>query len=251
MSNLTVVILTKNEELNIVEVIANARLVTDKILVVDSGSTDKTVELAKENAAQVVYRAWDNDFAAQRNFALQYVETDWILYLDADERFDAKLIDNIKQAKQGDRDKQYCFFREVYVFGFKCRYGILRNDEVIRMFPRKSVVWKEKVHEHPVCNLKKVRLKGKLIHYTYNDLQHWVDKMGQYTTIWAENSYSKGIRTNASEAFIHAFYGFFRAYFLKLGFLDGWGGLYSSIQHFVYTLFKYLKLYELQNISKR
>ena len=85
-NNLTVVVLTKNEEKNIAVVVQNAKKVAAEVLIVDSGSTDKTVALAEANNAKVVYRAWDNDFAAQRNFALQHVKTEWVLYLDADER---------------------------------------------------------------------------------------------------------------------------------------------------------------------
>ena len=104
MSKVTVVVLTKNEEQNIVEVINNAKKCADKVLIVDSGSTDKTVELAKTVGAQVIYRAWDNDLSAQRNFALDKVETEWVLYLDADERLNDELIDAIKKA--GGETKQ-------------------------------------------------------------------------------------------------------------------------------------------------
>ena len=96
MEKLTVVILTKNEESNILKVIDNAKKITTRILIVDSGSTDKTIELAEQCGAKVVYRAWDNDFSAQRNFALEHVNTEWILYLDADERLDAQLCQSIK-----------------------------------------------------------------------------------------------------------------------------------------------------------
>ena len=98
MDNLTVVILNKNEEENIIDVIKNAAQLNKNILIVDSGSIDKTVELAKEAGAQVVYRAWDNDFSAQRNFALDKVETEWVLYLDADERLTESLIAEIKKS---------------------------------------------------------------------------------------------------------------------------------------------------------
>ena len=74
MSDVTVVILTKNEELNIVEVVKNARILTSKVMIIDSGSTDKTVELAEKSNAKVLYRAWANDFSAQRNFALEHVD---------------------------------------------------------------------------------------------------------------------------------------------------------------------------------
>lgn len=91
------IILTKNEEANIVAVIGNAQKLTNDILVVDSGSIDKTVELAERHGAKVVYRAWDNDFSAQRNFALEHIDTDWVLYLDADERMNRELVEAIKK----------------------------------------------------------------------------------------------------------------------------------------------------------
>ena len=84
VNSLAILILTKNEEINIVDVVQNAKKCTDEVIVIDSGSTDRTVELAKEQGAKVAFRAWDDDFAAQRNFALEQTEADWVLYLDAD-----------------------------------------------------------------------------------------------------------------------------------------------------------------------
>lgn len=98
MSDVTVVVLTKNEEKNIAAVVQNVKRVAAEVVIVDSGSTDKTVQLAEENGARVVYRAWDNDFSAQRNFALQHVKTEWVLYLDADERMNDELCCAIEKA---------------------------------------------------------------------------------------------------------------------------------------------------------
>ena len=246
-NKVTVVVLTKNEERHIVDVVKNAKLITDNVLIVDSGSTDKTVELAKANGAKVVYRAWDNDFSAQRNFALEHVETEWILYLDADERINEKLRENIIDKINCGENKQYSFMRRVYAFGFEYKHGIFKPDEVLRMFPTQSVHWENKVHEHPVCTFQKEKLSGFIEHYTYDSWQQWWDKAGKYTTIWAEDVYGRGKRTSVGGAFFHALYGFLRAYFVQLGFIDGWSGLYSSFQHFIYTLMKYLKLLELQN----
>lgn len=246
MDNITVVILTKNEEEHIVDVVKNAQNLTDNVLVLDSGSVDKTVELSEENNAKVIYRAWDNDFSAQRNFALKYVDTEWVLYLDADERMTNELIDNIKKEISKNKNYQYSFYREIRSFGFRYKYGVFKPDEVIRIFKTNSVIWENKVHEHPVCRSKKKVLSGMVIHYTYKNWQHWLDKAGNYTTIWAEDNFANGKRTTPVSAFVHAFYGLIRAYFIQLGFLDGWAGVFSSLQHFFYTLLKYLKLYELQ-----
>lgn len=136
--NITVVILTKNEEKDIVDAIKNAQKLTDKVLIVDSGSTDKTVALAEANNAKVVYRAWDNDFAAQRNFALQHVDTDWILYLDADERMNDGLIADIAKATVSDREALYRFERRNSAFGRDFKYGVLGPDSVVRLFPSKA-----------------------------------------------------------------------------------------------------------------
>ncbi|MGN1398511.1 MAG: glycosyltransferase family 2 protein [Erysipelotrichaceae bacterium] len=247
MFGLTVVVLVKNEELNIVDVINCAQCVSPHVLVVDSGSTDNTVALAEANGAKVVYRAWDNDFSAQRNFALQHVDNEWVLYLDADERLDDKLCDAIKNAISSDVAKQYSIMRKIHAFGFEYKHGIFKPDEVLRLFPTKAVHWENKVHERPVCNLPKERLAGFIEHYTYNSWQQWWDKAGKYTTIWAEDSFAKGKRTSLGACFGHSFYGFLRSYIIQLGFIDGWSGLYSSLQHFIYTMMKYLKLYELQS----
>lgn len=245
--NLTVVILTKNEEKNIVDVVQNAAQVTDDILIIDSGSTDKTVELAKQENARVVYRAWDNDFASQRNFAFEHTDKEWILYLDADERLNDELVEAIKSVVNSSPRKQYSIVRKIHAFGFEYKHGIFKPDEVLRMFPTNSVKWEHKVHERPICALPKKRLAGFIEHYTYDSWQQWWDKAGHYTSIWAQDNYAKGKRTTLAACLAHSIYGFIRAYFIQLGFVDGWSGLYSSFQHFIYTMMKYLKLYELQN----
>lgn len=247
MNNITVVILTKNEEKNIDGVIKNAQLVTDKVLIVDSGSTDKTIEIAEKLGATVVYRAWDNDFSAQRNFALKYVDTDWVLYLDADERMNETLIKAVKNAVDTNAQKKYVIVRRIKALGFEYKHGIFKPDKVTRMFPAKEVYWEHKVHERAVCSLDELVLPGWMDHYTYDSWQQWWEKAGKYTTIWAEDQYANGKKVSIGSAFTHAFSGFLKAYILQLGFLDGWAGLYSSFQHSAYTMIKYLKLYELQH----
>ncbi|PWM76636.1 MAG: glycosyltransferase family 2 protein [Phascolarctobacterium sp.] len=242
---LTVVILTKNEEKTIKQVIENAQKCVADILVIDSGSTDKTVDIANACGAEVVFREWDNDFSAQRNFALQHVKTPWVLYLDADEFLDTELIDSIQTVLKRNENKQYSMMRKIHAFGFEYKHGIFKPDEVVRMFKTDSVHWENKVHERPICNSQKECLNGYIEHYTYENWQDWWEKAGKYTSIWAEDAYIKGKSTNISSAFFHAFYGFLRAYIIQLGFLDGWSGLYSSSFHATYILLKYSKLYEL------
>ena len=240
---LTVVILTKNEEKNIVEVIDNAHKVSDKVLIVDSGSTDKTVELAEQNGAKVVYRGWDNDFAAQRNFALEHVQTEWVLYLDADERINDELAEAIKKVMQAPKEAMYRFIRRNSAFGKDFKYGVLGPDSVVRMFPKDKVQWQDKVHERPVGNLQVLTLHGFLKHYTYKDFDQYISKMNTYSTIGAQNYKDKNKKVGVLKDFVfRPFFAFVKMYFLKKGFMEGWLGFVLCLNYANYTLQKYIKL---------
>ena len=247
MPTLAVLILTKNEEANISQVVRNAFECANQVVVIDSGSSDNTIKLAEEQGAKVCYREWDNDFAAQRNFGLLQTENDWVLYLDADERLDSKLIKSIKKVLLlDDRTKQYIMQRKSVAFGTEFNHGVLYPDYVKRMFPRTAVKWVHKVHEHPQCSLTPENLEGHIIHYTYKDWQHWESKLCQYTTIWANDAFQQGKEISLPGIFLHSFGGFAKMFFLRAGFMDGWMGVYMCFNHFFYTMLKYLKLHELQ-----
>ncbi|MDR1613955.1 MAG: glycosyltransferase family 2 protein [Campylobacteraceae bacterium] len=250
MLDMSILILTKNEEKNIVDVIRNAKKCSENVFIIDSGSTDNTVALAKKNKAKVLFRTWDNDFAAQRNFGLQEVSTKWVLYIDADERLNDELIENIKEAVKKDESKQYIIKRKYIAFDQEFNYGVLRPNFVSRLFPRESVKWINKVHERALCDLPKVYLKGYMKHYTYTSWEQYINKINQYTTIWAQNAHENGKKTGIAKAFLHAFGGFFQMTFIKKGILEGKIGVVISCCHFFYTLMKYVKLYQLQRQDK-
>lgn len=252
MSSLAILILTRNEEDNIVSVVENAKKCTDEVIIIDSGSTDRTVELAKEHEAKVSFRAWTDDFSAQRNFALAQTKADWVLYLDADERLNDELIENVNQIiHSGEMKHQYSMERKSVAFGTKFNHGVLKPDHVARMFPRTQVKWVNKVHEHPECSLPVKDLRGHIEHYTYKSWQHWEGKLCRYTTIWAEDVYRRGKKISLSSIFMHSIGGFFKMFVMRAGFLDGWMGTYMCFNHFFYTMLKYLKLYELQRNGKK
>lgn len=250
MSSLAVIILTKNEEKHIEAAILNVKQVTDEVVIIDSGSTDETVAIAEQNGAVVRYRAWDDDFAAQRNFALEQTTADWVLYLDADERMNEVMCNEIRQIVETNREGQYGLTREVVFNGYRFKHGIFAPDIVYRLFPRNQVVWVGKVHEHPESSLPKTVIKGALDHYSYESWHHWLQKADHYTTIWANEQYAKGKRVTLGKAFSHAFFGGLRALIVKAAFLDGWMGVFSCYQHSFYTMLKYVKLDELQQKAK-
>lgn len=243
MSDLTVIILTKNEESNIVEVVRNAKIITDNVLVIDSGSTDDTVSLAKENGASVIFREWDDDFSAQRNFALDYVKSQWVLYLDADERLNDSLCNSVKEVVKDNKPAMYRIIRRNSAFGKDFRYGVLGPDSVIRLFPKDKVRWQDKVHERPVGDLPVITLKGYMKHYTYRTFEQYIQKMNQYSSIGAQNYYEKKKKVNIFNDFVfRPFFAFIKMYFLKKGFLEGWLGFVLSLNYANYTLNKYIKL---------
>lgn len=250
MGSLAILILTKNEEDNIVDVIRNAKTCTDEVVIIDSGSTDQTVSLAEREGASVAFRAWDGDFSAQRNFALTQTQADWVLYVDADERITPTLKDAIRHIVQkGALDTQYAIKRKSVAFGVTFNHGVLNPDRVLRMFPRNKVTWVNKVHEHPECPLPKKNLPGYFEHYAYVDWHEWEEKLCLYTTIWAQDAFKRGKRTSLPGILLHSIGGFFKMFVLRKGFLDGWIGSYLCCTHFFYTMLKYIKLHELQRKS--
>jgi len=247
MSNLTVIILTKNEAKNIREAVKNAQQCTAEILVIDSGSTDETAAIAKLSGARVVQRAWNNDFAAQRNFALQQATTEWVLYLDADERLNSDLAAQIKKVAAQNEQKQYLLLRKAVVFGQECNYGDMKPDYVPRLFPRKKVVWQGKVHELALCALPKETLTGFVKHYTYNDWNKYWEKFNCYTTLNAQKYYEQHKKAYfVRDLVFRPLWAFLRAYVIKLGFLDGKTGFIFSVNHGMSVMVKYTKLYYLQ-----
>ncbi len=251
MSTLTIVILTKNEETNIDSAICNAKKCADDVLIVDSGSTDQTLDLAVKAGARTVFHELNDDFAAQRNFALTQTDSDWIMYLDADERLDENLCNHIiNVVHENKKNSQYAMKRYMLFNGYEFHHGIFSPDCVYRLFPRDKVHWVGKVHEHPECDLSKEVLEGKMQHYTYNSWHQWLMKADYYTTIWAEERYQQGKRVTLGTAFLHASLGTLRALLIKGAFLDGCMGIISCVQHGFYTMLKYVKLYELQMRNK-
>lgn len=243
MCCLTVVIITKNEEHNIVGAVKSAFTVASKVIVVDSGSTDKTVELARANGALVVTRKWDNNFAAQRNFGDQYVDTDWVLHLDADERIGSELVEDIKAVLTVDKEALYKFTRRNQAFGKEFRFGVLAPETVNRMYPVGKAIWKEKVHERPVGNLPIIKLNGYLQHFVYTDFNQYLNKMNLYSTIGAQNNKDKGKKASViRDIVLRPLGAFLKMYLLKGGVLEGWIGFVLCLTYANYTLNKYVKL---------
>lgn len=242
VKKLAVLIMAYNEEKNLAACLDTVRF-ADEIVLVDSGSTDKTVEIAKAYGAKVVVRPMDEGgFAAQRNFLLEQTEADWVFYIDADERLQPETAREMRSIVERDDQAVWAIRRFNVVMGQKMSRGAHGPDWSDRFYPRSKIRWEGAVHEYVKAELPHKRLQGTMLHYTYDDWESYLRKLNQYTTLSAQERYAKGGQGSLAATLGHAGFAFFRSYILKLGFTEGWLGFVMSVMAAFYNLVKYLKL---------
>lgn len=249
MKKVAVLILTYNEEKNINDCVRSVEF-ADEVVVIDSGSTDRTVELAERLGAKVIHHPMEEGFAGQRNFALQKTVADWVLYLDADERITPELAVEIKETVQKNELYAYEILRRNIVFGQKVGYGGHSPDYSLRLYPRTAVTWQGTVHEQAKVSLPILQLKNCMLHYTYTSWERYFFKFNQYTTLMAEQMGQRGKKARVTDIIVRPWFAFFRFYILKSGWRDGKIGFILAAFHAFYTMAKYVKLYYWQKECK-
>jgi len=234
MSNpLSVVIITKNEERFIKDAIKSAQF-ADEILVLDSGSTDDTCRIAKELGARIKNQDWLG-FGPQKNKAVELAKNDWVFVLDSDERISPKLQDEILLTLINPQSDGYHAPRLNNFFGKNIKTCGLYPDYSIRLFNRtKGRFNNVAVHESVQINGKVAKLKNHMIHLAYESVDEFIVKQKRYAAL----SHKK---KNLLKALFSPCWTFFRLYFLKLGFLDGWHGFIIAKIYAKYTFWKYSK----------
>jgi glycosyltransferase involved in cell wall biosynthesis len=264
---LSVVIITKNEEANLGRTLESVMpLVNDgrgEIIVVDSGSTDRTVEIAKSFGAKVFIEEWKG-FAAQKNSAIDKATSDWILSLDADEEVGDVARQFILLVLSGSHDvlnhsAGFWFSRQNFFLGRWIRHGGFYPDEKLRMFKRGSGCFEDRaVHEdvklqsgqHAYDAALHYDLGGRfdLLHHSYPTLSDYIEHMNRYSSLGAEIVVAKSngrVRFSVINIVLRPLATFIYNYFLRLGFLDGREGLLLHLNHAVYVSWKYAKAWEL------
>ena len=234
-------IITFNEERNIARVIESLRC-CDEILVLDSGSNDRTVEIASKLGARVEEASW-HGYAAQKNIAAELASNDWVLSLDADESVSEALEAEIWQIKKsGPKFDGYTMPRLAQYLGRWILHSGWYPDRKIRLFDRKRAKWVgEFVHESVRVEGRVGHLKSNLLHFTCNSLSEHVRSMDSYTTLAAQEMVSRGEVAPLSRLLMDPPWTFFRTYFLNLGFLDGAEGLAIAYMGAFYNFVKYSK----------
>ena len=248
---LSIVVLAKNEQRNIIRAIESVEF-SDEIIVIDDFSTDKTSEYAMEMGAVVHRKKLNNNFASQRNFGLQKSRGDWILFLDADEFLTKELQTEIKKLIKGkSKYSVYHIKRRDFMWGKELEYGeikTVRKKGLIRLVKKGSGKWISPVHEVFVTTSPAGRLNNFINHYPHPTVKEFLDKINFYSTLRAKELFHLKKNVSLLEIIFFPTGKFLMNYFIKLGFLDGPAGfLYAFMMSFHSflvraKLYQYLKL---------
>jgi len=242
---LSVIIITKNEEHDIRDCLESVKW-ADEVIVLDSGSTDNTLKITREYTDKAYSSVDWQGFGIQKNRALAYASSDWVLSLDADERVSDALRQEIQKAIQSENIFIFKIPRLSSYCGKFIRHSGWWPDYVIRLFKRGEASFSDDlVHERLVFEGDTNKLTAPLVHITYKDLNEVIVKINHYSSLGAKNSYKKGKRGNLASAISHGIWAFIRTYFFRAGFLDGAEGFMLAISNAETTYYRYLKLFYL------
>ena len=221
---LSVTIITLNEERRIGKCIKSVSF-ADEIIVVDSGSQDRTVEIAEQAGARVIHQDWLG-YGRQKQFAVEQAINDWVLCLDADEWLSPELSQSIQSVLEHPEFSAYQFPRRNRFMGRWLRYGEGYPDWSLRLFDRNHAHWSEdEVHEKVVPDGDVGRISGDLMHESEETMQQYLEKQDCYTTLQAQTRPSQVKITGHIRMVISPVIRFVKFYFIKLGVLDGIPGL--------------------------
>jgi glycosyltransferase involved in cell wall biosynthesis len=229
---LSVIIPCFNEERNIASCLKSVSW-ADEILVVDSFSTDRTLEIAQQYTDRILRHEYINS-ATQKNWAIPQALHDWVLIVDCDERVTAELRDDIATVlKQEPLREGYWVKRKNYLFGEEIKYSGWGTDSVLRLFRRDLGRYQEK-RVHAEVNLQNTGvLRGFLEHHSVSSLSDWINKINRYSSWKAQDKYEKGAMAPVLHMMLRPPMRFFKDYILRLGILDGWRGfLIASMSAF-------------------
>jgi glycosyltransferase involved in cell wall biosynthesis len=241
----SVVIVTKNEELNIEDAlksVADAK----EIIVVDSFSTDRTLDICRKYTDKIHQHEWQG-FARQKQTAVDYAEGPWVLILDADERVTPELKAEMVNSISDTDCNGFYMPRENYFIGKWIRHSGWWPDQTLRLFRKdKGRLEPREVHERVVVEGNTAYLKNPLKHYTYRSVSDFVERMERYSTLAAKEIRKNSGRAGLFSLTIKPLATFVKMYFLRRGLLDGTRGLMLAVLYSYYTFLKYAKTWETQ-----
>ncbi len=231
-------IITLNEQEKIGKALESLEGLAQEVIVVDSGSNDKTLEIAKKSGAKVYIREFDN-FANQKNYALLKTTGDWVLSIDADEEITPALKEEIKKAVKNSEYAGYLIPRRNFILGKEIKYSRWSPDRHIWLWRKNSGIWVGDVHEEVEVNGKVGILKNSKIHNSHETLSSFMKANNFYSELEAKN-----LKFSLWRLFMDPFLEFFIRYIYKKGFLDGKEGFILAYMMSVYKLTVWTKAWE-------
>jgi len=238
----SVVIVTKDEETNIEDALRSAAG-AQEIVVVDSFSSDRTVEICRRYTDKVFQHAWPG-YARQKQIGVDYAQGPWVLILDADERITPELRDEMARTLQNTDYDGFSMPRRNYFLGRWIKHSGWWPDRTLRLFKKDRGGLEDRdVHEKVVVNGRVGQLAAPLEHYSYRNVSDYIRKMEVYSTLAAQEIRKKG-RPGVFSLFVRPFFTFFKMYVLRRGFLDGVHGLVLAVLYGYYTFLKYARAWE-------
>ncbi len=238
------VIITRNAAAQIEPCLQSVAF-ADEILIVDSGSTDATLGIARRYGARIVQQEWLG-YGKQKEFATRQAKNDWVLSLDADERVSEELRQSIRETLVAPRFQAGRLARRNRFMGRWLRHGEGYPDWSLRLYHREHAHWSDDpVHEKVITDGKIITLMGDLLHESEQGIADYLTKQNRYTTLQAEALYRAGRRANPFKLILSPVFRFIKFYFLRLGFLDGVPGLVHIFIGCFNSFSKYAKLIEL------
>jgi len=244
VNRLSVLVLTKNESANIEACLQSVEW-ADEIVVIDTGSTDDTVSKAKRFTEKVFVTEWQG-FAGTKNWGLQKLTGDWVLWLDADERVTPELAEEIQSVLRNPAYDGYQIPRKANFLGHWIRHSGWYPGYVLRLIKTDLARFADtRVHEGLEAPARMGRLNHPLLHFTDPTLEHYFEKFNRYTTLAALDLKDRGRHFHLVDLLVRPAHIFVKMYVLKAGFLDGFAGFLLAVLSGFYVLVKYAKLWEL------
>jgi glycosyltransferase involved in cell wall biosynthesis len=245
---ISVAIITKNEEKRLPECLKSVAF-ADEIVIVDSGSTDKTLEIAKEFGCRVFVEEWKG-FGMQKNSAIEKCTNEWVIILDADERIPSETKYSILAVIQNPTASAYSFKMKHFINKRWIKYGGNWPDWHVRLVNKNKGSFVGTIHERWVTEGNIEKIDAYIEHYGFEDYFDMIKTMNEYSTLSAQELYISGRRASIFTPIVHSIAMFIKVFILKKGFLDGFDGLVLALLKAGGSFFKYAKLLELQRKMK-
>jgi glycosyltransferase involved in cell wall biosynthesis len=253
MPTLSVILITRNEEANLDDCLASLEGIAQQIVVVDTNSADRTLEIAQKYGATIAQPSDWPGFGPQKNRALDLATCDWVLSLDADERLTPALRSEIVTAVHHSAQIN-CFAipRLSWYCGRFIRHSGWSPDYVDRLFKRGTARFSDDlVHERLIPNGAVAKLENPMLHYSFMNYSQVLQKLDRYSTASAEQAFAQGKTSSPLKAVLHGVWAFIRTYIIRAGFLDGGQGFTLAISNGQGTYYRYIKLWHLHQEARK